>query len=108
VGQILRTAHLLNSRFRLNLFGNELLLYIDYLKKEIEKHQPDFTEKRSAHYQTFRDNLLGGIAYYRSILPAMQQYAQTNIDDMKTAMADAEQALLQLVFKMKTPVFRSV
>ncbi len=108
VGHIYGTANLLNSRFRSNLFVNELRLYIDYLKKEIEKHQHDFNEKRSAHYQAFRDNLLGGIAYYRSIMPAMQPYAQTNIDDMKTAMADAEQALLQLVFKMKKPVFRSV
>src|SRR5690606_40018569 len=83
VGHIYGTANLLNSRFRSNLFVNELRLYIDYLKKEIEKHQHDFNEKRSAHYQAFRDNLLGGIAYYRSIMPAMQPYAQTNIDDMK-------------------------
>src|SRR5690606_26749849 len=108
VGHIYGTANLLNSRFRSNLFVNELRLYIDYLKKEIEKHQHDFNEKRSAHYQAFRDNLLGGIAYYRSIMPAMQPYAQTNIDVRKTAMADAEQALLQLVVKMKMPVVRSV
>ena len=108
IGHIYGTANLLNSRFRSNLFVNELRLYIDYLKKEIEKHQHDFTEKRSAHYQTFRDNLLGGIAYYRSIMPAMQQYAQTNIDDMKSAMADAEKTLLQLVFNAKKPVLLPV
>ncbi|MEC3879491.1 hypothetical protein [Parapedobacter sp. 10938] len=104
VGHIYGTANLLNGRFRSNLFVNELRLYIDYLKKEIEKYQHDFTEKRSTHYQAFRDNLLGGIAYYRSIMPAMQHYAQTNIDDMKSAMAAAEKTLLQLVFSAKKPM----
>lgn len=104
VGHIYGTANLLNSRFRSNLFVNELRLYIDYLKKEIEKHQHDFSEKKRAYYHTFRDNLLQGIEYYRSLIPEMQRYVQTNIDDMKIAMAEAEQALLQLaVFQAKEP-----
>lgn len=90
-------VNLLNNRFRSNLFVNELRLYIDYLKKEIEKYPHDVTEKRNAHYRTFRDNLLLGIEYYRSIMPLMRRYAQTNVDDMKSAMADAEKMLRQLV-----------
>lgn len=109
VSHIYGKANLLNSCFRSNLFVNELRLYIDYLKGEIEKHQHDFTEKRVSHYRTFRDNLLRGIEYYRSIIPAMQQYAQTNIDDMKTAMADAEKVLLQLaVLTVKKPILQPI
>lgn len=104
-----RSISLLNERFRSNLFVNELRLYIDYLKKEIEKHQHDFTEKQGVHYRTFRDNLLLGIEYYRSLIPSMQRYAQTNIDDMKTAMADAEKILLGLtVFDVKKPILQPV
>lgn len=103
VGHIYGKINLLNNRFRSNLFVNELRLYITYLKKEIEKHQHDFTEKRDAYFRTFRDNLLLGIEYYRSIMPSMQPYAETNIDDMKAAIADAERILLQLpVFYVKS------
>ncbi len=109
IGHIYGKANLLNGRFRPNLFVNELRLYIDYLKKELEKYQHDFTEKRSTHYRTFRDNLLQGIVYYRSIIPAMQQYAQTNIEDMRSAMAEAEKTLLQLaVFNVKKPILQPV
>ncbi len=109
VNHIYGKISLLNERFRSNLFVNELRLYIDYLKKEIEKHQHDFTEKQGVHYRTFRDNLLLGIEYYRSLIPSMQRYAQTNIDDMKTAMADAEKILLGLtVFDVKKPILQPV
>src|SRR5690606_41538184 len=107
VGHIYGKIDLLNNRLRSNLFVNELRLYIDYLKGEIDKHQHDFTEKRSTHFRTFRDNLVGGIAYYRSLIPSMQQYAQTNLDDMKSAMVDAEKTLLQLViFGVNKPMFQ--
>lgn len=109
VNHIYGKISLLNERFRSNLFVNELRLYIDYLKKEIEKHQHDFTEKQGVHYRTFRDNLLLGIEYYRSLIPSMQRYAQTNIDEMKTAMADAEKILLGLtVFDVKKPILQPV
>lgn len=109
VSHIYGETNLLNSCFRSNLFVNELRLYIDYLKAEIEKHQHDLNEKRVSRYRTFRDNLLRGIEYYRSIIPAMQQYAQTNIDDMKTAMADAEKVLLQLaVLTVKKPILQPI
>ncbi|WP_262247948.1 hypothetical protein [Parapedobacter soli] len=107
VGHIYGRANLLNSRFRSNLFVNELRLYIDYLKGEIEKQQQQFTEKQINHYRRFRDNLLQGIEYYRSIIPSMQQYAQTNMDDMKSAMEAAEEALLQLAaFDVKIPALK--
>jgi len=108
VSHIYGKVNLLNNRFRSNLFVNELRLYIDYLKGEIRKNQHDSTEKRSAYYRAFRDNLLLGIEYYRSIIPSMQRYAQTNIDDMKAAIADAEKTLLQLSIFSATSVCTAV
>jgi len=109
INHIYGKVNILNNRFRSNLFVNELRLYIDYLKGEIDKYQHDFTEKRSTHYRTFRDNLLLSIEYYRSIIPSIQQYPQMNMDDMKAVMADAEKTLLQLaVFGVKKPILQPV
>lgn len=109
VGHIYGKVNLLNGRFRSNLFVNELRLYIDYFKGEIEKRQHDFSEKQIAHYRAFRDNLLLGIDYYRSIIPQMQRYVQMNMDDMATAMSEAEKTLLQIaVSGGKKPIFQVI
>src|SRR5690606_3583504 len=97
VGHIYGTANLLNSRFRSNLFVNELRLYIDYLKKEIDKQQAVFTDKQRRHFQIFCNNLLNGIRYYRTLLPSLEDGALLQVAHMKRAMTEAESTLERLV-----------
>ena len=62
-----RTNILSNSN-RPNMFIAELLLYIDYIKKEmtLEFISESFTKKKK-YYSSFIQNIKAGIAYYRTI-----------------------------------------
>jgi len=51
--------------YRPNMFIKELQLYADYLKEEIEK-TIEVTKKHIKKWQTFKANLLEGIAYYNA------------------------------------------
>lgn len=51
--------------YRPNMFIKELQLYVDYLKEEIEK-TIEITKKHIKKWQTFKANLLEGIAYYNT------------------------------------------
>ena len=51
--------------YRPNMFIKELQLYVDYLKEEIEK-TIEVTKKHIKKWQTFKANLLDGIAYYNA------------------------------------------
>ncbi|MEO7975626.1 hypothetical protein [Flavobacterium sp.] len=51
--------------YRPNMFINELQLYVDYLKEEIEKTM-EVTKKNIKKWQSFKANMLDGIAYYNS------------------------------------------
>ena len=96
VRHIYGKGNVLNALFRPNLFVNELLLYVDYLKKEIDKQQAAFTEKQIRYFSTFRDNLLSGIQYYRALLPSLERSGQLQTAHMEVAMAEMEGVLDKL------------
>jgi hypothetical protein len=80
VDHIYGRANILNNHNRPNLFVKELSLYVDYLKKEVEKSVESMTTKQERYLKTFRDNLLAGVAYYQNLsLPSLQ--------DMKDELA---------------------
>jgi hypothetical protein len=67
---------LLNAVRRPHMFINELRLYIDYLKNEQKKISDQPVAKRTRYLNEFRNNLLEGIGYYRSLVN--QQILQLN------------------------------
>lgn len=64
VDHIYGRANILNSIYRPHMFINELKLYVDYLKKEIEDSLTTNNHKKNASLGNFRTNLLKGIDYY--------------------------------------------
>ena len=52
---------------------NELQLYFNYLKKEVEDQYNVLTEKKLMHFQSFKDNLLIGIDYYEKLIPKIKE-----------------------------------
>ncbi len=89
VDHIYGRANILNNRDRPNLFLKELGLYVDYLKKEVEKSVESMTTKQERYLKTFRDNLLSGVAYYQNLsLPSLQ--------DMKEELAQWEAKIQSL------------
>lgn len=52
---------------RPNVFINELQLYIDYLKNEIQEAKYTLKPKKAGHFDTFKNNLMDGVNYYAKI-----------------------------------------
>jgi hypothetical protein len=73
VDHIYGRLNILNNLNRPNIFVNELQLYFDYLKKEIEDQYNVITDKKITYFQTFKSNLLKGIDYYEALVPKIKQ-----------------------------------
>lgn len=67
VDHIYGRTNLLRDVNRPNMFINELVLYYNYLKSEIENFHLPIGEKQKDYFNTFRNNLLNGIEYYFSL-----------------------------------------
>jgi hypothetical protein len=67
VDHIYGRCNLLNSLFRPHMFVNELQLYVDYLRTEIEKSKKSITDKQVIYFDVFRKNLIEGINYYKNL-----------------------------------------
>lgn len=63
-------TNLLRNVYRPHMFINELRLYIDYLREQIEMEEQD--EKHMKDNARFAKNLLDGIAYYKTISGMME------------------------------------
>jgi len=83
VGHIYGRFNILNARYRSHFFVNELRMYVDYLKKELDKNVDSLSEKQRSYFSSFKGNLLNGIEYYKGILSNMHQEAE----DFKKKMA---------------------
>lgn len=67
VGHIYGRNNLLNDLPRPHVFINELNIYVDYLKNEINKCKLNFTAKQITYFNTFKNNLCLGIDYYAGL-----------------------------------------
>lgn len=93
VDHIYGRLNVLNNLNRPNIFVNELQLYFDYLKKEIEDQFNEITEKKLAHYQTFKTNLLKGIDYYEEIVPQIKQNNSDFKNNVRQQLIDLKNSL---------------
>lgn len=73
---------LLNKEKRPNLFVKELNMYVDYLKKEVEKTISEVSEKKKKYFEEFKSNLLNGIEYYVNLLPEMKLETENYLNNM--------------------------
>ncbi len=63
---------------RPNLFVKEIELYVDYFKKELED-QNEYTKAAIKKWNTFKDNLLSGIAYYEVLFAEKNSFDKREI-----------------------------
>jgi hypothetical protein len=71
VGHIYGRIQLISASDRPSMFINELRLYIDHLKSQIERQLGSLTTNEHKYLTTFRENLQKGIEYYRSLIPKL-------------------------------------
>lgn len=62
---------ILNNVRRPNMFVNELSLYVDYLRKEIDRNSKSISDKQRKYFTTFKNNLMSGIEYYKTFIPKL-------------------------------------
>src|SRR5690606_28002850 len=86
---------LLNEVDRPNLFVNELKLYVEYLKKDINVHLENLNEKKEKQLIKFKEQLQNGINYYKDLIPKF--FNQTEKYKEKTL---AELAKLEAILEM--------
>lgn len=89
--------NLLNDTPRPNMFIKELRMYIDYLRKDIEKSLKDLNEHKAKYFTEFKDNLLEGISYYRDLFPEMVEESLEFRTKTLNELEECRQKLLQLV-----------
>ncbi len=90
--------NLLSGIERPNMFINELNLYIDYLKKDVENHFKDLSDKKAKYFLNFKNQLQNGIAYYKELIPRLNDQTEVYLNKMYQQLAEAEIKLQLLIF----------
>lgn len=65
VDHIYGRKDILNQLSRPHVFINELKIYLDYFRKDLEESLNTMTVKKEKYLEAFKDNLCKGIAYYK-------------------------------------------
>lgn len=80
-------TNVLPDERRPNIFVNELKLYVDYLTKEIADYTDEVTKSQIKKWQTFKDNLLNGVAYYEGMFENTS-FFKSNFEKINQQLGD--------------------
>jgi hypothetical protein len=97
VSHIYGRIQLMTDPQRPNLFINELRLYIDYMKSEIQKRLDTWSAKEQKFFSNYRANLQAGIAHYKSLIPKLREETERYRETMRIELLALEQELLEIV-----------
>lgn len=104
VDHIYGRTNILNSVPRSNMFINELALYVDYLKKEIDKNIDSLNTSKVRYLKTFQANLLEGVNYYR----IRKEVFFKEVDGYKNAMSEELNTWEAIIKNMFIPAVTEV
>lgn len=93
VNHIYGKLDLLSQVSRPNMFINELSLYVEHYRKDIEMQANDLNDKKKKYLQKFKDQLLAGIDYYRGLIPRLSQHTHAYREEMFSQLATIENQL---------------
>jgi hypothetical protein len=96
VGHIYGRIQVLNDLHRPNMFINELQIYIDYMKNEIQKRMERWNTKEQRYFDTFRKNLEDGIAHYKELIPKLKEESDRYRETMRAELCALEEELLTI------------
>lgn len=94
VKHIYGKINLLQGVSRSSLFINELNLYVEYLKKDIQSHINRLDAKKIKQLEKFKEQLLLGIDYYKNLTSQVsnqtEQYLKRFSDELLTIEAQLQ------------------
>ncbi len=96
VDHIYGRVNILNSLPRPNMFVNELQLYIDYLRKTIDESIFNINAKQTKYFNTFKENMLKGIDYYKALIPSIKNETQEYLVTMINQLSDQQLAVAKI------------
>jgi hypothetical protein len=96
VGHIYGQVDLLAKTLRPNMFINELNLYVDYLKRDMEKHAAVLNEKKAKYFTKFKENLSEGIRYYKHLVPEITNQTVAYREEMMAQLGAMEMELARI------------
>ncbi len=86
--------NILSDTPRSHVFINELRLYVDYLRKDMEANLEDL--KKAKYFQKFREQLQNGIDYYKELIPRIHLQTETFRKKMMDELLELETQVFQL------------
>ena len=97
VGHIYGRIQLITHPTRPNMFIEELRLYIDYLKKQIQAKMESITAREESYFHEFKANLQTGIDYYKSLIPKLVVETERYREIMRSQLLELERELMDIV-----------
>jgi hypothetical protein len=97
VSHIYGRLQLITTPDRPHMFVNELRLYVDHLKKEIESRIGSFSAKDLKFLTVFQANLRDGIAYYHALAPRLDKFSEEFRENFRAQLNELEAELMALV-----------
>lgn len=85
--------NLLEGVKRPHMYINELKLYVDYFKKDVESSINEINAKNTKRLERFRDQLLKGIDYYQNLLPELKKQKSIAYKRMEDELREFQFAL---------------
>ena len=99
VRHIYGKINLLKDVARPHAFINELKLYADYLKKDIENSAQELTDKKLKQLERFKEQLLKGVEYYNQILPEIHKFCKSYSSSFQKDLTALELQLHRLMIE---------
>lgn len=81
---------LLQNVSRPNMFINELNLYLDYSKKEINNCLNNLNDKKIKYFNKFKEQLENGIEYYKNLVPKIFNQSDNYKKQMLNELSEAQ------------------
>lgn len=72
VDHIYGRLNVLNQLNREHMFVNELEMYVNHLKDEIDKNLEHLTKRQTRYFENFKTSLLDGVNYYKGVFDKMK------------------------------------
>lgn len=97
VDHIYGRINILNNVPRPNMFVNELSMYVDHLKKELDKNLSSLNNSKLRYFRNFRANLLEGINYYKKLAADIAPGYDKMVCDMQQQLNKFEAAITAIL-----------
>ena len=93
VGHIYGKINNLNLLNRSHVFINELVMYLDYMKSEVQKSTDTLTDKRIKYFSSFKTNLINGIDYYIGLTPNLKDEKEEFINKLNEELEKIKKSI---------------